>query len=413
MKNHAFVSIPEALEELRQGRMIILVDSEGRENEGDLVMAAEKVTPEAINFMTKYGRGLVCLAMSSQDIDRLNLPMMVKKNQTKLQTAFTVSIEAASGVTTGISASDRAHTIRVAIDDQSTAQDIISPGHIFPLKARDGGVLARAGHTEGGTDLARLAGLKSSAVICEILREDGSMARVPDLIMFGKEHNLKMVSIADLIVYRIQNECVVTKIAEANLPLREHGNFRVHTFESQIDSAQHLALVSGQINTEQPCLVRLHSECLTGDTFGSTRCDCGLQLNTALQKIATEGGILLYLPQEGRGIGLGNKIRAYALQDKGLDTVEANRELGFGDDERDYGIAAQILRMMGVQKIRLMTNNPRKVQGISRYGIEVTARQSLEMQPSAHNISYLKTKREKLGHLFTFDMDKINEDHYS
>lgn len=413
MKNQQFATISEALTELRQGRMIILVDSDSRENEGDLVIAAEKASPEAINFMTKYGRGLVCLAMSSQDIDRLNLPMMVKKNMSKLQTAFTVSIEAASGITTGISAFDRAHTIRVAIDEKSTPEDVISPGHIFPLKACDGGVLARAGHTEGSTDLCRLAGLKSAAVICEILREDGTMARVPDLMSFAKEHNLKIISIADLIVYRIQNECVVTKIAQASMPLRDHGQFQVHTFESQIDGAQHLALVGGELNPEKPCLVRLHSECLTGDAFGSARCDCGLQLKAALNKIAKEGGILLYLPQEGRGIGLGNKIRAYALQENGLDTVEANQQLGFAADQRDYGIAAQILRMMGVQKIRLMTNNPSKLQGISRYGIEVTEREPLEIQPSPHNITYLKTKRDKLGHLFTFDTDGTYEDHHS
>lgn len=405
MKHSSLSNIEEALEDLREGRMVILVDDKSRENEGDLIIAAEKITPEMINFMLKYARGLVCLAMVEEDIDRLALPLMTKRNVNQTHAPFTVTIEAASGVTTGVSAKDRAHTIRVAINEKSTSADIMTPGHVFPLRAREGGVLTRAGHTEGSTDLMRLAGLKPAAVICEVLNEDGSMARLHDLIPFAKQHNIKIVSIEDLIVYRIKNESIVDEIAVANLPIRDNGNFKVHTYECHIDKANHLALVKGEIDSEQPVLVRLHSECLTGDTFGSARCDCGLQLKAALTQIEKEGGVLLYMRQEGRGIGLSNKIRAYALQDSGMDTVEANHRLGFAADERDYGIASQILKLLGIKKIRLMTNNPDKVNGISRYGIEVVSRESIEIQPNPHNIAYLRTKRDKLGHLFTFESD--------
>lgn len=405
MKNNSISKIEDALDDLRDGRMVILVDDESRENEGDLIVAAEKITPEMINFMLKYARGLICLAMVEEDIDRLALPLMVKRNVSPTHAPFTVSIEAVNGVTTGVSAKDRAHTIRVAINDKSTSADIMTPGHVFPLRAREGGVLTRAGHTEGSTDLMRIAGLKPAAVICEVLNEDGSMARLHDLIPFAKQHNIKIVTIEDLIVHRIKNENIVDEIAVANLPIRDHGSFKVHTYESHIDKANHLALVKGKLDPNEPVLVRLHSECLTGDTFGSSRCDCGLQLKASLEKLEQEGGILLYMRQEGRGIGLGNKIKAYALQDSGMDTVEANHRLGFAADERDYGIGAQILKLLGVTKIHLMTNNPCKVTGISRYGIDVVSRQPLEIKPNPHNIAYLRAKRDKLGHLFTFEQD--------
>ena len=403
MKNRHLATIEEALEDLREGKMVILVDDESRENEGDLIISAEKITPEIVNFMLKYARGIVCLALTETDVERLALPMMVKRNVNATHAPFTVSIEAAAGVTTGVSAKDRAHTIKVAINDKSTSADVMTPGHVFPLRAREGGVLVRAGHTEGSTDLMRLAGLKSQAVLCEVLNDDGSMARIHDLVPFAKQHNIKIVSIEDLIVYRIKHESIVDEIAVANLPTREYGTFKVYTFESHIDKAHHMALVKGEIDPEKPILVRIHSECLTGDTFDSSRCDCGLQLKFALAKLEKEGGILLYLRQEGRGIGLGNKIRAYALQDTGIDTVEANHRLGFAADERDYGIGAQMLKLLGVTKIRLMTNNPCKVSGIMRYGINIVARESLEIVPNPHNIAYLRTKRDKLGHLFTFE----------
>jgi 3,4-dihydroxy 2-butanone 4-phosphate synthase/GTP cyclohydrolase II len=407
MKDFQFATIEQALEELRQGRMIILVDDESRENEGDLVVAAEKVTPEIINFMSKHGRGLICLALTEPDIARLDLPMMVQRNTSQLQTAFTVSIEAATGVTTGISVRDRARTIQVAIDKKSTKNDIRMPGHIFPLLAKSGGVLTRAGHTEGSTDLAKLAGLKPAATICEILDDEGSAAHLPDLIQYAAKHNLKIVTINELIHYRIALDNKVNEIAMANLPLHDYGNFKVYTFESQLEHSYHLALVKGKINPTNPVLVRLHSECLTGDVFGSARCDCGLQLKSALAKLDQEGGILIYLRQEGRGIGLGNKIRAYALQDNGLDTVEANHKLGFLADERDYSIGSQILKLLGVQKIRLMTNNPEKITGLNRHGIQVIKREPLEILPNEHNIAYLRTKREKLGHLFSFELEEV------
>jgi 3,4-dihydroxy 2-butanone 4-phosphate synthase/GTP cyclohydrolase II len=409
MKNKHLALIEEALEDLKEGRMVILVDDESRENEGDLIISAEKITPEIINFMLKYARGIVCLALTEVDTERLALPMMMKRNVNATHAPFTVSIEAASGVTTGVSAKDRAHTIKVAINDKSTSADIMTPGHIFPLRAREGGVLVRAGHTEGSTDLMRLAGLKPQAVICEILNDDGSMARIHDLIPFAKQHNIKIVSIEDLIVHRIKNESIVDEIATANLPTREYGNFRIYTFESHIDKAHHLALIKGEIDLHKPILVRMHSECLTGDTFGSSRCDCGLQLKAALAKLEKEGGILLYLRQEGRGIGLGNKIRAYALQDTGIDTVEANHRLGFAADERDYGVGAQMLKLLGVNKIRLMTNNPCKVAGMTRYGIDVISREPLEIAPNPYNIAYLRTKRDKLGHLFSFENEVVEK----
>jgi len=393
-------TIPEAIEDLQNGKMIILVDDEDRENEGDLVMAAEKVTPEAINFMAKYGRGLICLALSGHDLERLRVPMMVKENSSPYGTAFTASIEAATGVTTGISAADRARTIQVAVDPHSTPRDIVMPGHIFPLRAKEGGVLVRAGQTEGSVDLARLAGLRPAGVICEVMNDDGTMSRMTDLVPFAKKHHLKIVSVADLIAYRMQNECLVKDIASASLPLEPYGEFRMRVFESVIDGIQHIALVKGDV-LASPALVRVHSECLTGDTFGSSRCDCGWQLQASLTAIGQEGGVLLYMRQEGRGIGLANKIRAYALQDQGLDTVEANHRLGFKEDQRDYGIGIQILKYLGISKLRLLTNNPRKIYGLNGFGLEIVERLPIEMSPTLKNLTYLTTKREKLGHLLT------------
>lgn len=387
-------------EDLRQGKMIILVDDEDRENEGDLVMAAEKVSVESINFMAKYGRGLICLAMTGEDLDRMKIPMMVEKNGTRMGTAFTASIEAATGVTTGISAADRTRTIQVAIHPSSRPSDLVMPGHVFPLRAREGGVLVRAGQTEGSVDLARLSGLTPSGVICEIMNDDGSMARMNDLIPFAKEHSLKIVTIADLIAYRVQKEILVQEVASADLPLSPYGNFEIKIFESKIDGAQHIALVKGRISPEEPTLVRAHSECLTGDTFGSARCDCGAQLDASLREIGKQGGVLLYMRQEGRGIGLANKIKAYSLQDKdGLDTVEANHRLGFKADQRDYGIGAQILKSLGVQKMKLLTNNPRKIYGLEGYGIEMVDRMPIESEPNEENLHYLRTKKDKMGHL--------------
>jgi 3,4-dihydroxy 2-butanone 4-phosphate synthase/GTP cyclohydrolase II len=380
--------------------MIILVDDEDRENEGDLAIAAEKVTPEAINFMARYGRGLVCLAMTEERCDYLRLPPMVSENTSSFQTAFTVSIEARRGVTTGISAADRATTILTAIADDTRAEDLARPGHVFPLRARTGGVLVRTGQTEGSVDLARLAGLKPAAVICEVMKDDGTMARMADLEGFSREHGIRIVTIADVIAYRLRKERLVRRAAETRLPTVYGGEFRTIVYENDVDDFLHVALVKGDVSGGGPVLVRVHSECLTGDVFGSLRCDCGTQLQHAMRMIDEAGsGVILYLHQEGRGIGLVNKLKAYALQDEGRDTVEANEELGFAADLRDYGIGAQILVDLGVRKLRIMTNNPKKIIGIEGYGLEVVERVPIVMEPHSQNERYLSTKREKLGHL--------------
>jgi 3,4-dihydroxy 2-butanone 4-phosphate synthase/GTP cyclohydrolase II len=395
--------IEEALDDIRQGKMIILVDDEDRENEGDLAMAAEKVTPEAINFMAKYGRGLICLSLTEERLNQLRLPMMVSENTSRFQTAFTISIDARCGVTTGISVADRAQTILTAINDQAKPEDLVSPGHIFPLRAREGGVLVRTGQTEGSVDLARLAGLKPAAVICEIMKDDGTMARMPDLQIFAEEYGLKIVTIADLIKYRLSKESLVRRIAVAKLPTKYGGLFTAIAYENDIDSYHHIALIQGEIGPEDRVLVRMHSQCLTGDVFGSKRCDCEEQLHTAMAMVEKEGkGVIVYMRQEGRGIGLVNKLKAYALQDSGRDTVEANEELGFKADMRDYGIGAQILVDLGLHKIRLMTNNPRKIKGLEGYGIEVVERIPIETKPHQENIEYLKVKAKKMGHLLNF-----------
>ena len=392
--------IEAALDDIRQGKMVILVDDEDRENEGDLVAAAELTTPEIVNFMATEGRGLICLSLTEERADKLDLPLMVSDNSSSFGTAFTVSIEARKGVTTGISVADRARTIQVAVDDDSTAYDLARPGHVFPLRAKKGGVMVRTGQTEGSVDLARLAGLKPAGVICEVMNEDGTMARMPQLEIFAEKHDLKIISVADIVAYRMCKESLVKRAAETVIPTPFGGDFKAIVYENDVDSAQHIALVKGDLETAESVLVRVHSECLTGDVFGSKRCDCGDQLHAAMAQIEAEGsGVVLYMRQEGRGIGLVNKIKAYALQDQGQDTVEANHSLGFKADLRDYGLGAQILADLGIEKLRLMTNNPKKVIGLEGYGLEIVERVSIEMDAKKDNIKYLTTKREKMGHI--------------
>jgi len=394
--------IEDAVGDIRDGKMVILVDDEDRENEGDLTMAAEKVTPEAINFMAKYGRGLICLSMTEKRLSELRIPMMVSDNTSRFQTAFTVSIDAKKGVTTGISAADRATTILTCVDENGASDDLVAPGHIFPLKAVEGGVLVRTGQTEGSVDLSRLAGLKPAGVICEIMNDDGTMARMPDLEVFARKHGLKIATIADLIKYRMNKESLVRRVATAKLPTKYGGMFTAIVYENDIDPYHHVALLKGEIRTEDEVLVRVHSQCLTGDVFGSKRCDCEEQLHTAMAMVENEGkGAIVYMRQEGRGIGLANKLKAYSLQEDGKDTVEANEALGFKADMREYGIGAQILVDLGLHKIRLMTNNPRKIIGLQGYGIEVVERVPIETKPNKENVEYLKTKAQKMGHLLS------------
>lgn len=394
-------SMEDVIRDIQDGKMIILVDDEDRENEGDLCMAAEKVTPEAINFMATHGRGLICLAMSPDIIEKLGLPMMVQNNQSPYGTGFTVSIEARVGVTTGISAADRARTIEAAVDPDASPRDIISPGHVFPLRARNGGVLVRTGQTEGSVDLARLAGMRTAGIICEIMKQDGTMARMDDLEQFAERHDLKIATVADLVAYRLRKDILVHRAAEARLPTEHAGEFRVVVYKNDVDSHEHVALVKGEVDPEKPVMVRVHSECLTGDIFASSRCDCGEQLHASMRMVGQEGcGVILYMRQEGRGIGLVNKLKAYKLQDdEGLDTVEANMQLGFKPDLRDYGIGAQILRDLGVRRMRLLTNNPKKIVGLEGYGLEVVDRLPIEIPGELENKKYLRCKRDKMGHI--------------
>ncbi|OEU65509.1 MAG: bifunctional 3,4-dihydroxy-2-butanone 4-phosphate synthase/GTP cyclohydrolase II [Desulfobacterales bacterium S5133MH16] len=400
----SLITTEDAIKEIKAGRMVILVDDEDRENEGDLTMAAQAVTPEAINFMAKYGRGLICFSMTGEKIDSLDLPLMVDNNTSRFQTGFTVSIEARCGVTTGISAADRATTILTAVADNAKPSDLVRPGHVFPLRGKQGGVMVRAGQTEGSIDLARLAGLKPAGVICEIMDEDGTMARMPALENFSKKHDIKICTIADLIEYRMRTESFVRRAAETVVPTSIGGEFKAIVFENDVDELLHIALVKGEIDSNKPVLVRVHSECLTGDIFGSLRCDCGEQLHKAMEMIDKEGsGVLLYIRQEGRGIGLVNKLKAYALQDNGLDTVEANEELGFKSDMRNYGIGAQILVELGVKKMKLLTNNPKKMVGLEGYGLSIVEQVEIEIKPNKYNVGYLECKKLKMGHLLNID----------
>jgi len=399
MDDPVFHPIPEILEEIREGRVVIVVDDGDRENEGDLVMAASFVTPEHINFMAKHGRGIICVPMEGTVLDQLGLHPMVSPSEDPMKTAWTISVDARRGITTGISAHDRAHTIQVLINSKTTAEALVRPGHVFPLRAKTGGVLRRAGHTEAGVDLARLAGFFPAGVICEIMKDDGTMARREDLFAFAAQHQLKICTIASLIEYRRKFEKLVTRVVTTKLPT-EFGEFELVLYGTTVDERQHVALVKGAVDDGSPVLVRVHSQCLTGDVFASLRCDCGTQLRRSMEHIAQEGrGVILYINQEGRGIGLGNKLKAYALQDQGLDTVEANQALGFGPDLRDYGIGAQILVDLGLKDLRLLTNNPRKIVGLEGYGLRVVERVPVEVVPRPENAKYLETKREKLGHL--------------
>ncbi len=395
------ITIEEAIADIKAGKMVILVDDEDRENEGDLTMAAEKVTPEAINFMSKYGRGLICLSLTKERCKQLDLPPMVGNNTSPFQTGFTVSIEARCGVTTGISAADRATTILAAVAENAKPSDLVRPGHIFPLRARDGGVMVRVGQTEGSVDLARMAGLSPAGVICEIMDDDGTMARMPSLMDFSEKHGIGICTIADLVEYRIRTESFVRRAAETNIPTRFGGEFKMVAFENDVDELLHIALVKGTIDAQKPILVRVHSECMTGDIFGSMRCDCGDQLHHAMEMMDQEGaGVILYLRQEGRGIGLVNKLKAYELQqNEGLDTVEANRQLGFKDDLRDYGLGAQMLVNLGVRKMKLLTNNPKKMVGLEGYGLSIVEQIPIIIEPNEHNRCYLECKKLKMGHM--------------
>lgn len=398
------ISIEQALEDIKAGKMVILVDDEDRENEGDLTMAAEMVTPEAVNFMAKYGRGLICLSLTGEKCDALNLPLMVDNNTSQFETGFTVSIEAKFGVTTGISAKDRATTIQTAVADDAKPTDLVKPGHIFPLRARDGGVMVRVGQTEGSVDLARMAGLKPFGVICEIMDDDGSMARMPTLEKFSEEHGIGICTVADLVAYRTRTESFVHRAAETTIPTLFGGEFRIIAYENDVDQLTHIALVKGDIDPDQPTMVRVHSECMTGDIFGSMRCDCSSQLHKAMEMVNENGsGAVLYLRQEGRGIGLINKLKAYELQNQGFDTVEANRKLGFKDDLRDYGLGAQMLVDLGIRQMRLLTNNPKKMVGLEGYGLSVVEQIPIEIEPNEYNRCYLECKKLKMGHLLNFE----------